>query len=149
MTTLEHTPLVDELRAPFRWADWLLRRPAMWAETPWGSADLLRVEQCRIDGDLVVRAEIPGVDPDRDIAVSVEDGVLTIHGERRHRTETHAHEGFRTEFRYGAFTRSISLPAAVDPGTIRAAYRNGILEVTVPLPAAEESAAQQIPVAHD
>jgi len=149
MNTLERNATIDDLRSPFRWPDWLLRRPAMWAETPWGSADLLRVEECRRNGDLVVRAEIPGVDPDEDIAVSLEDGVLTIHGERRHRSETHAHEGFRTEFRYGAFTRSIALPAAVDPSSIRAAYHDGILEVTVPLPAEGGATAQQIPVAHD
>ena len=75
--------------------------------------------------------------------------VLTIHGERRHRAESHEHEGFRTEFRYGAFTRSITLPQSVDADAIRASYHDGILEVVVPMPAAAEPKATQIPVAHD
>jgi HSP20 family protein len=149
MTTLERTPLIDEMRSPMRWADWFLRRPALWAESPWGAADLLRVEECRSNGDLVVRAEIPGVDPEHDVTVSLDGDVLTIHGERRHRAESHEHEGFRTEFRYGAFTRSITLPQSVDADAIRASYHDGILEVVVPMPAAAEPKATQIPVAHD
>jgi HSP20 family protein len=149
MSTIEHNPIFDELRLPTRWTDWLLRRPSGWAEAPWGSAELLRVEECRSDGDLVVRAELPGVDPAKDISVSVADGVLTIHGERHHRTEAHEHEGFRTEFQYGAFTRAIALPDGVDAGAIRAGYHDGILEVTVPMPAESEPVAQQIPVTHD
>lgn len=80
---------------------------------------------------LVIRAEIPGVSKD-DMDVRIENGVLTLHGERKHETEVKEENAYRMERVYGAFTRSFSLPTTVDATKVAATYKDGILEVTVP-----------------
>jgi HSP20 family protein len=80
---------------------------------------------------LVIRAEIPGVNKD-DLDVRIENGVLTLHGERKQETEVKEENAYRMERIYGTFTRSFSLPTTVDAGKIAATYKDGILEVTVP-----------------
>src|SRR5213593_1193648 len=62
------------------------------------------------EGDLVVRAELPGVDPEKDIDISLHDGALTIRGERRFEEKTERGDFYRFESSYGAFQRSIPLP---------------------------------------
>jgi HSP20 family protein len=87
--------------------------------------------------------ELSGVKPE-DISVSVEDGVLTLAGERKFYEEKES-EGFRrVERRFGAFHRAMRLPAKVDPGKIEAHYHHGVLEVTVPK--AEETKPHRIEV---
>lgn len=97
-------------------------------------------------GDLVVRAEIPGVDPNRDIDISLEDGLLTIRGERRHEEKSEKDDYIRFESSYGSFQRSIPLPEGVKPEDVKAGYENGILEVVVPQ-AAQVPSAKKIPIA--
>jgi HSP20 family protein len=65
----------------------------------------------------------------------VKDGILTISGEQEQRTENHDKAYLRRERRYGAFSRSMSLPARVDPSKIKATTKDGVVEVTMPLPA--------------
>ncbi|MEU8246275.1 Hsp20/alpha crystallin family protein [Nonomuraea sp. NPDC048916] len=105
-----------------------------WMEAPFAglrqtAGHPLRIEDC-IQGDrYVLRAELPGIDPDKDIEVTVKDGILTIHGERQEK-ETEEH---RTEFRYGSFTRSVSLPAGADENDVKAVYDKGVLEISMKL----------------
>lgn len=107
------------------------------------SARVIRVEDYTENGNYVLRAELPGVDPAGDIAVTIEDGILQVDAERRQET----HDGRRSEFSYGAFHRCLTLPQGVDSDRVTAAYDNGILTVTVPLPKAVESAAgRAIPI---
>lgn len=80
---------------------------------------------------LVIRAEIPGVSRD-DMDVSIEHGVLTLKGERKPDPDFPVNTARRTERVYGAFTRRFSLPATVDASKIAAAYKDGVLEVSVP-----------------
>lgn len=80
---------------------------------------------------LVIRAEIPGVKKE-DMDVRIENGVLTLHGERKHETEVKEENSYRMERVYGTFTRSFSLPTTVDPTKVAATYKDGVLEVTVP-----------------
>ena len=111
--------------------DWL---DAPWAPLlPFTAAHMFRVEDYVKDNRYVVRAELPGMDPDKDVEITVEDGTLTIHAERR---EEHK-EPHRSEFRYGSFTRSVALPEHADTGHITATYDKGILEVSVPVPEAK------------
>jgi HSP20 family molecular chaperone IbpA len=101
----------------------------------------IRIEETLTDQEYTVRAEMPGMDPDKDVHVTVVDGVLTIRAERTEEQKTAHH----SEFRYGALRRSLRLPGNVDTDRITASYDKGILTVTVPL-AAPEPAGKQIPI---
>ena len=105
------------------------------------SAQTFRVEELVRDNHSVIRAELPGLDPAKDIEVTVEGRTLTIHAERWQRDD----EPHHTEFRYGSLTRSVRLPARVDAQDITARYRKGILEVSFPTPAAEREGSR-IPI---
>jgi HSP20 family protein len=85
----------------------------------------------RRDGNLVVRMELPGIDPDTDVQVTVEDGVLCISGERR-QTAEQDEGGYRREWAYGSFQRGVPLPDTVSVEDIKASYHNGVLDVVVP-----------------
>jgi HSP20 family protein len=99
-----------------------------------GGTHVMRVEEY-VEGDTcVIRAELPGIDPDRDVEISVEEGVLHLRAHREERTEEERPQGFRSEFHYGSLTRSIRLPEGVGEADVRATYRDGILEVRVPAP---------------
>jgi HSP20 family protein len=97
------------------------------------------------DGDLVVRAELPGIDPEKDAEISVQDGVLTIRGERRHEDRSQGNGVYRVESSYGAFERTVPLPQDVKEEDMHASYENGILEVVVPK-AGELTAGKRIPI---
>ena len=85
----------------------------------------IRVEEF-VEGDhYMIMAELAGIDPEKDLEVTVESGYLTSHAERSDKTEGK----HRSEFRYGSFTRSLALPATADEDDITASYRGGILEV--------------------
>ncbi|MBI5089791.1 MAG: Hsp20/alpha crystallin family protein [Actinobacteria bacterium] len=101
--------------------------------------DRIRVEEEMVGDDLVIRAELPGVDPDQDIEVTLDDDVLTVAAERRKEESSTKAGQFRSEFRYGSFRRSIRLPHETDAKAITASYRDGILEVKVPVPKVERA----------
>jgi HSP20 family protein len=106
----------------------------------------LRMEEFREGDDLVIRAELPGIDPDKDVEVSVSDGVLHIEGQREERSEQKEQAGYRSEFRYGRFARTIALPGGVDEGQVKAAYKDGVLEVRVPAAPQHKPEATKVPV---
>jgi HSP20 family protein len=90
------------------------------------------VEVIQRPNALVLRADLPGLDSD-DINVQVEDGTLILSGERK-REQREEREGFvRSEVRYGTFYRAIPLPRDADEDKISASFKNGVLEVTVPV----------------
>ena len=94
----------------------------------------MRIEEF-VDGhDVVVRAELPGLDPDKDVEITVGDGLLTIAGERREESTEgeKGKPGYRSEFRYGSFRRVLRLPSSVHEDDVRATYSDGILEVRIP-----------------
>jgi HSP20 family protein len=85
--------------------------------------------------NLVLRADLPGMGED-DVSIEIKDGVLTISGERKAEHEEEG-EGFhRVEREFGSFSRSLSLPEGVDPTTVDATFKDGVLEVRVPKPEA-------------
>jgi HSP20 family protein len=95
-------------------------------------------------GALVVRAELPGIDPDKDVELTVTEGVLRIKAER-HEEEHKEGTGYvRQELHYGCFTRTLPLPDGVTEADIKASYKDGILEVRVPSPT--PVAATKIPI---
>lgn len=83
------------------------------------------------DGELVVEAELPGLEKG-DIKVNVEDGVLTLKGERKLSEETKEEDYHRVERAYGTFTRSFTLPDTVDAEKISAKHKDGVLRVSLP-----------------
>ena len=92
-------------------------------------AQAFRVEEAVQDDRYVIRAELPGLDPDKDIEVTVEGRTLAIRAERRQEDSG----PYRSEFRYGSLTRSVRLPAEVDANNITARYERGVLEVSLPM----------------
>ncbi len=109
---------------------------------------VIRVEEFQKDGALVIRAEMPGIDPEKDVEVTVEGGMLHIAAERREEEDTTERSSHRRELHYGSFARSIALPEGVDDSGVTASYNNGILEVEVPLPTeVAKEPSRRIPVA--
>jgi HSP20 family protein len=107
-----------------------------WREAP----DLIRVEEFREDGTLVIRADLPGVDPDKDVEVTVSDGTLCLEAER-HAEAVPDEKGYvRQELRYGSLSRTLPLPVDVTEADITASYKDGVLEVRVPMHKRETAA---------
>ena len=88
----------------------------------------------RDNGDLVVRADVPGIKPE-EVKIEVEDEILTVSGEREERKERKDKHFLRRERRYGSFSRSMALPSGVEAKNIKANTHDGVVEVTIPLPA--------------
>lgn len=108
------------------------------AEVPFGLKRLgiapsVPVEDFVEDGSYVVRAELPGIDPDKDVTVTLENQVLTIRGERREEKK----DKHLQELQYGSFTRAMRLPAGTTADQVEATYTDGMLEVRVPVKDAE------------
>ncbi|MCK6211719.1 Hsp20/alpha crystallin family protein [Georgenia sp. EYE_87] len=114
---------------PFGDMPWPFREAGRAGTTP------MRLEEFREGDHLVIRAELPGVDPDKDLDVTVDEGVLTISAQRQERSEQKQAHGYRSEFRYGRFERQIRLPKGADADAISASYRDGVLELRLPVPA--------------
>lgn len=107
-----------------------------WLESSWPfMTNSVRVEEFTEDGKYVVRAELPGFDPEKDIDVSAEHGQLVLTAERRQQEHGRGH----SEFHYGAFSRTLPLPAGARAKDISARYVDGILEVTMPAPDTTEA----------
>lgn len=88
----------------------------------------IRVEEYEEGGTYVVKAELPGIDPQEDVEISVDHGLLTLHARRAEESK----EGKRSEFLYGSFTRSVQLPEGVEEDDITASYDKGVLTVKAP-----------------
>jgi HSP20 family protein len=86
---------------------------------------------------IVLKAELPGVDK-KDIDVALKDGVLTLKGERSYENEVKEESYYRKETASGHFHRSFSLPEHVDPGKIKAEFKDGVLKVEIPKPAEQK-----------
>ena len=97
------------------------------------------------DNDVIVRAELAGIDPAKDLDISVHDGMLTIRGERRHEDRQDNDQYVRIERRYGAFERTLAIPEGVNGEDIQAQYRDGVLQVVIP-GAAQVASVRKVPV---
>lgn len=123
----------DSYRGAGRSDDWAL-----------GGAWAPAVDIYEQDGNIVMKAELPGVDP-KDVDVRLENNTLTLSGQRRLDSEVKQENYHRVERAYGTFTRSFTLPSVVDQGHIKAEYKDGVLKVT--LPKREEAKPKQINIA--
>lgn len=109
----------------------------------------MRVEEGVDDGTYVIRAELPGVDPDKDVEITTANGVVHIQAERRQAEEERQGGAYRSEFRYGTYSRAFSLPAGVNDRGVKATYKDGILEVRFPVERASDLEAKRIRVTSD
>lgn len=105
-----------------------------WADVAWRPT----IDVYRDNGNLEIRAEVPGIDISKDVEVEIERGVLVIRGEKRTAKAIEEDDRFVRESRYGSFERSVMLPPGVDPTLVTAHADKGVLIVTVPLPRATE-----------
>src|SRR5918999_724595 len=93
-----------------------------------------QIESSVRDNKLCVKADLPGIDP-KDVEVTVEGNRLTLRGERKAKHEGSDEGYFRCERQYGSFVRSFTIPEGVKAEDIQAKYYNGVLELSIPLPA--------------
>jgi HSP20 family protein len=120
--------------------EWL--EQPMFGLRPFGQ--IIRIEDYVADGRYVVRAELPDIDPDKDVEVTVEDGVLYIRAEKSRKVA----EPHHSEFAYGSLTRAVMLPSGADLDDIKATYKAGVLEVSVGLPESQKSEGRRIAIEH-
>ena len=108
---------------------------------------MMKIEEF-LDGDTcVIRAELPGIDPEKDVELSVDDGVLRLSAHREEKEESRTADGYHSEFHYGSLARSFRLPEGATEADVTASYKDGILEVRVPAPKKPvEAAARKIPI---
>jgi HSP20 family protein len=103
------------------------------------------VEEYIEDGELVVRAEIPGIDPDTDVALTLDDDRMRIRVDRHARHRADDEHSYRSEIRYGALSRTLPLPVDVKPDGAKATYTDGVLTIRLPL-ADEPTGSTKIPI---
>jgi len=117
-----------------RWPEAFARRwPESFSGIPFVEAGFRMEHLVEEDGTVVVRGELPGLDPDEDVTITIEDDRLVIKGTREERSNVSSKGTFHSEFHYGAFHRSVPLPAGTKPDDVTASYTGGILEVRVPV----------------
>jgi len=119
----------------------LFRRGAELATLDWSP----RVDVVERDGQLVIRADLPGLSKD-DIKVEVSDDAITIEGERKQEKKEEREGYYYNECSYGSFYRAIPLPEGTDASKAAAEFCNGVLEVTVPAPSRAEPKAKRLEV---
>ncbi len=137
-------PFADMFRGP--WTPWAFR--------PWFTATESRPYLPTTDvfarnGDIVVRVELPGIDPTKDVTVILEDGELTVKGERKQDREVKEEGFYKKESTFGYFERHIVVPEQTKESDIKATYSDGVLEVVIPKAKVEitKPKAKVIPVA--
>jgi HSP20 family protein len=119
--------------------DFFERGPFRAIERGWEPA----VEVADTKDTVVVKAQVPGMSKEN-LQVNVTDGTLTLKGEMKEEEKKEEKNYFRREFRYGAFTRTILLPVAVQADKTTAQLKDGVLEVTIPK--AEQAKVKEIPI---
>lgn len=117
----------------------------------WSGGDLERslwspqIETFRRDNQLVVRADLPGMNKEN-VNVEIEDDTLLISGERQDEHEEERDDFYRSERSYGRFFRAIPLPDGVDPNSAKAEFKDGVLEIAVPVPKEPERSSRRIDI---
>lgn len=127
--------------------DWqsMFRRPVfLWPER---GTEFMRADEYTEGDSLVVRVEIAGIDPEKDVEISIDDDTLCIDAQRREEESSRDRGYVRQELHYGSFHRELPLPKGTKDEDVKASYKDGILEVRVPAPKIEGHEAKKIPIA--
>lgn len=107
--------------------------------------ELIRVDEYREGDTQVIRAELPGIDPDKDVEITAAEGMLRINAQRRVEEKTEDQGYTRHELRYGSFTRTLPMPEGATEADITASYKDGMLEIRIPV--AEQTAPEPTKIA--
>jgi HSP20 family protein len=100
----------------------------------WGTEAWMPALESHVEGEnLIVKADLPGIDP-KEVSISVMGNQLTIEGERKREEKKEEKDYLYRELAYGKFSRTMTLPEGVDTEKIKANYKNGVLEITMPAP---------------
>lgn len=110
--------------------------PGLWAP---------QIEMFEQDGQLIVRADLPGLTKD-DVNVEIDNDAIIIEGERRSEQKENREGFYRTERSYGKFYRRVPLPEGVEPENANATFREGVLEITMDAPKRTESKPQRVEI---
>jgi HSP20 family protein len=102
-----------------------------WGLIPWEGEWTPAMDVAETEGEVVVKAEVPGIDP-KEIDISLSGDVLTVKGEKKSEREEKKENYHLVERSYGSFLRSVTLPAAVNADKIEAHYEKGVLTITCP-----------------
>ena len=125
-----------------------------WPSLRWPSFGLLstragawspKIDVFERDNRLVTRVDLPGMKKE-DVSVEVTDGHLTLSGERKRETEEKKENFYRSEREYGSFYRAVPLPQGVKLEDVKASFSDGVLEVSVPLPARPETPVRKVQI---
>jgi HSP20 family protein len=138
----ESVDVFDRLDRMFE--DWMRGFPLRRGLLDWPSEKMIRVDEYREKDQLVIKAELPGIDPDKDVELTVSDSTLHISAERKEEETTEEKGYVRRELRSGSFGRTLPLPKGVSEQDIKATYADGILEIRIPVPGTEQ--AKKIPI---
>lgn len=111
---------------PFHWPDTVQSHIPMFAE-----GRIPKVDIIDNDNDMLIRAELPGVDK-KDLDISMTDNTVTIKAKTNYETKEEKSDYYRSEIAQGMYTRTIGLPADVDIDKAKSSFKNGVLELTVP-----------------
>lgn len=104
------------------------------------------IDLIREEDRMIVTVELPGIDPEKDVEISVLEDVLVIKGEKSMEKDVDEEHHFVRERHYGMFERRIPLPDGVAPESVTADYDKGVLTVTIPMPAGAEAPTRSIPI---
>lgn len=119
-----------------QWPEWVAERMPIERWERWmdffGNSSI-NLEEFEENGTYVIRAEVPGIDPDKDVELTVADGALRLKVHRARQSHNGDRNHFRSEFEYGALQRFILLPATATETDVKATYKDGILEVRLPM----------------
>lgn len=121
----------DDFMSPRGWL-----RPMRWQQPMWDRLASLEPRMPKVDvidrdKEVVIRAEIPGVER-KDLDISVTDNTVTIKGSSRQEHKEEEGDYYRCEITHGAFARTLALPSEVDADHAKASFENGVLELTLP-----------------
>lgn len=111
------------------------RRPV---ETEWAPDVDIFVKS----SDMIIRVDVSGIDPEN-VDITIADDILTLKGDRKSDREIREDDYYSSEISYGSFERNVRIPRGIDPNSIQATYKNGILEIVVP-GAAEKEKPQKV-----
>jgi HSP20 family protein len=136
IATRDPFAILDAFWPSSRWPSFELAEPRAWSPT---------IEVFEKDNRLVTRVDLPGLKKE-DVKVEVTDGHLAISGERKREVEEKKKNFYRSEREYGSFYRAVPLPEGVKLEDVKATFTDGVLEVSVPLPARSEAKVRKVEI---